>query len=170
MPLVTLVRTSDTAGSSLIGLRCTLVLSSMRWVNAAQGTGSRHTTTLSPGLARSAKEWICLGSPGAVTITKVLDAKLTGSVSVKPALATVSICALSLEAKMSAGAPEVNCIASSDEPAKSKSTVVPGLSVWNFPAGRVNVGFSDAAANTMIDRADDWPCDAERDAGGDLRP
>jgi hypothetical protein len=29
------------------------------------------------------------------------------------------------------------------------------LSAWNFPASRVNVGFSGAAANTMIDCADE---------------
>ena len=142
------------------------MLSSMRWAAAPQGAGSPHTTTLSPGLPRSAKEWICLGSPGGVTITNVSDAKLTGSVSVKPALATVSICALSVEAKMSAVAPEVNRVASSEEPAKSKCTLAPGLSAWNCPASRVNVAFSGAAANTTIDWADDWPGDDERDADG----
>src|SRR5580693_2197064 len=160
-PLVTLVSTSETAGSSLTGVRCTPVLSSMRWVAAPQGAGSPHTTTLSPGLPRSAKEWICLGSPGGVTITNVSDAKLTGSVSVKPALATVSICALSVEAKMSAVAPEVNWVASSEEPAKSKFTLAPGLSAWNCPASSVNVAFSGAAANTTIDLPGDDGCDAD---------
>jgi hypothetical protein len=103
-----------------------------------------------------------------VTITNVLEAKLTGSLPVKPALVTVSICALSAEAKMSALAPWANWFASSEEVAKSKSTVAPGLSVWNFPASRVNVGLSGAAANTMIDVADEWPVDEDGVAEGNF--
>ena len=96
---------------------------------APQGADAWHTATRMSGLARSAKDRICFGSPGAVTITKVLDAKLIGSLPVRSALTTVSIWALSAEAKTSAFAPWANLLASSAEVANSKSTVAPGLSV-----------------------------------------
>jgi hypothetical protein len=86
-------------------------------------------------------------------MTNVLDAKSTGLPAAKPALAIVSICARSADAKTSALAPWVNWVANSEEPAKSKSTPVSGFSVWNCPAIRVNAGFSEAAANTTIDPA-----------------
>jgi hypothetical protein len=42
------------------------------------------------------------------------------------------------------------------------------LSVWNFPASRVNVGLSGAAANTVIDLADEWPVDEDGVAEGNF--
>jgi hypothetical protein len=35
------------------------------------------------------------------------------------------------------------------------------LSVWNFPASRVNAGLSGTAANTTIVVADEWPGDED---------
>src|SRR6476469_4414618 len=55
---------------------------------------------------------------------------------------------VSAEAKTSAGAPWVNWVTRSEEPAKENSTDVPGLSVLNCSPMAVNVDFSEAAANT----------------------
>src|ERR1700743_638708 len=89
-----------------------------------------------------------LGLPGAVTTTNVLDAKLVGLPDNRPALTTVSICAVSADAKTSTVAPWVSCVASSEDPAKSKSTLLPGLSDVNRSLIFVNAGLSDAAAKT----------------------
>lgn len=88
-------------------------------------------TTLTPGLARSAKEPMLRGFPGAVTMTSVLAAKFVGFPASSPALTTVSICAVSADANTSALAPCVSWVASSEEPAKSNSTPLPGLSALN---------------------------------------
>src|ERR1700743_3603660 len=89
-----------------------------------------------------------LGLPGAVTTTNVLDAKLVGLPDNRPALTTVSICAVSAGRKTSTVAPWVSCVASSEDPAKSKSTLLPGWSDVNRSLIFVNAGLSDAAANT----------------------
>src|SRR6201995_5047596 len=154
-PLVTFPSTPDDTDSSLTGLRCTPVLSSMRCAGDPQAADAWHTATRRSGLARSANDRVCFGSPGAVTITSVFDAKLIGSLLVRSALTTVSIWALSAEANTSALAPWLSLFASSDEVAKLKSIAAPGLSVWNFPASRVNAGLSKVAANTTIEWVDD---------------
>ncbi|CNI07791.1 Uncharacterised protein [Mycobacterium tuberculosis] len=106
--MVTLLSTSVTLSSSLTGCSWTPVLSSTRWVADPHGTGFWQITTLSPGLFRSAKDPICFGLPGAVTMTNVLAAKFVGLPFTRPALTTVSICAVSADAKTSAVAPCVN--------------------------------------------------------------
>src|SRR6202035_4151972 len=126
----------------------------MRCAADPHGADAWHTATRRSGLTRSANDRICFGSPGAVTITAGLERRLTGPLPSRAPLTTVSIWALSAEAKMSALAPWVNLFASSDEVAKSKSIVAPGLSVWSLPASRVNAGLSKAAANTTIGWAD----------------
>ncbi|BDB42555.1 hypothetical protein IWGMT90018_30010 [Mycobacterium kiyosense] len=92
--------------------------------------------------------------PGAVTMTNVLVANATGSAASSPALATLSICAVSAEAKTSAVAPWVNWVARSEDPAKLNLTSVPGLSALKRVPIWVNALFSEAAANTTIDRPD----------------
>src|SRR4249919_350274 len=59
------------------------------------------------------------------------------------------------EAKTSAGAPDVICIASAELAAKLNVTFTPGLSVSNCRPSVVNDSVSDAAANTVIDPDND---------------
>ena len=61
---------------------------------------------------------------------------------------------VSAEANTSADAPCVSWVTRSDEPAKLKSTELPGLSVLNCSPISVNVAFRDAAAKTVIDSPD----------------
>src|ERR1700753_4431397 len=98
-------------------------------------------------------------------MTNVLEAKFVGSPANSPALVTVAICAVSADANTSAFAPCVNCVASSEDPPKSKSTPLPGLSVLNCWLIWVNAGLSEAAANTTIDpeACDGWDGDDEGD-------
>src|SRR6478609_8307611 len=96
-------------------------------------------------------------------MVKVLDAKSTGAPSSSPAAAALSMLRVSAEAKTSAGAPWVNWVTRSEEPAKENSTDVPGLSVLNCSPMAVNVDFSDAAANTT--RCP--PCSAVVEEGAD---
>ena len=56
--------------------------------------------------------------------------------------------ATSAEAKTSAGAPSITCLASSDEAAKLKVTDVSGYSSVNAAPSSVNASARDAAANT----------------------
>src|SRR5262249_47541957 len=56
---------------------------------------------------------------------------------------------LSAEANTSAGAPWVNWVTRSDDPAKENSMSAPGLSVLNCSPISVNDFFSDAAAKTI---------------------
>ena len=74
----------------------------MRWVADPHGTGGAQTTTINPGLSRSAKEVMFLGLPGATAMTRVFDAKLTGSPASRPALAALSMFVVSAEANTSA--------------------------------------------------------------------
>ena len=89
------------------------------------------------------------GLPGAVTIVSVLEAKLTGSPASRSAWAALSMFFVSAEANTSAGAPWVNWVTRSEEPAKENSMSVPGLSVLNCSPISVNDFFNDAAAKTM---------------------
>src|SRR6478672_8671095 len=102
-----------------------------------------------PGLARSAKEVMFLGLPGAVTIVRVLLAKLTGSPATNPASTAFVMLLVSAEANTSAGAPAVSWVTRSEEPAKLNVTVEPGFPFWKIVPISVKVAFSDAAANTV---------------------
>src|SRR4249919_3100717 len=59
------------------------------------------------------------------------------------------------EAKTSAGAPDVICIASAELAAKLNVIFTPGLAVSNCWPSVVNDSVSDAAANTVIDPDND---------------
>ena len=89
------------------------------------------------------------GLPGATAMVSVFDAKFTGSPASRPACAALSMFLVSAEANTSAGAPCVNCVTRSEDPAKENSTDAPGLSVLNCSPISVNVFLSDAAANTI---------------------
>ena len=65
---------------------------------------------------------------------------------------------VSAEAKTSAGAPWVIWVTRSEDPAKLRVTLVPGFLDSKSLANSVNVDFSEAAANTVIDP--DNPVDA----------
>lgn len=72
----------------------------------------------------------CLGLPGRVTMTSVLEAKFAGVWASRPALAALVMLLASAEANTSAFAPCVNCSTRDDEPAKLNCTSAPGLSFW----------------------------------------
>src|SRR5579859_4134217 len=66
-----------------------------------------------------------------------------------PPLMATSICLVLAEAKTSAGAPWVICVASWSEPAKLKLTVAPLLAALNLVAISLKASVSEAAANTV---------------------
>src|SRR4029453_9667851 len=65
------------------------------------------------------------------------------------------------EAKTSAGAADVICIASAELAAKLNVTFTPGLAVSNCWPSVVNDSVSDAAANTVIDPDNDGDAELE---------
>ena len=142
--------TSVTEDSSLTGDSWTSAAFSTFSVAAPHGTCGAHTTTWVPGRVRSAKAVMPLGFPGGVTIVSVFVAKLTGDpVTALTSEALVMLLG-SAEANTSAGAPWVSCVARSEDPAKLKTTVVPGWSASNLLPSSVNAFCSEAAANTVI--------------------
>ena len=82
-------------------------------------------------------------------MVSVLEAKVTAGPASRPACSTLLMVLPSAAANTSAGAPWVNCVARSAEPAKENSTSVPGLSVVNCAPMSENAVFSDAAAKTV---------------------
>src|SRR4051812_36126323 len=97
---------------------------------APHGTCSAQRATLVPGRARSANPVMCLGLPFPTAITSWFLAKLTGVPAALPASVTVFMLAGAAEAKTSAGAPWLICVASAELPAKLNVTVAPGPGGW----------------------------------------
>ena len=79
------------------------------------GTSGAQSTTFRSGLARSATPVIPFGLPGATMIWSRFVAKTTGSVPLRLAAVSLSMFAVSAEAKTSAGAPWVICCTSADD-------------------------------------------------------
>src|ERR1700677_1741197 len=92
---------------------------------------------------------MCMGVPGATTMVRVLDAKLTGFPSSSPVWAALSILRVSAEADTSARAPRVSWVTRSEDPAKLNSTEALGLSVLNCSPISVMAALSEAVANTV---------------------
>ena len=90
-----------------------------------------------------------LGFPGGVTMVRVFEAKLTGSLVSRPASTALVMLFVSAEVNTSAGAPWVSWATRSEEPAKLNVTDVPGLSFSKRVPSSVNVDLSEAAANTV---------------------
>src|SRR6478609_1332303 len=118
-------------------------------VAAPHGTCGAQTTTLTSGLARSAKPTMPTGFPGGVTIVRMLPAKLTGVPDTRFAAVALVMLLVSADANTSAGAPAVSWVTRSEDPAKLKVTVDPGFSVWKIVPISVCVAFKEAAANTV---------------------
>ena len=135
--------------SSLTGFNRVPAASCTFCVADPHGTCGAHTTTARPACARSWKEVILFGLPGATTMVSVLEAKVTAGPASRPDCSTLLMVLPSAAANTSAGAPWVNCVARSAEPAKENSTSVPGLSVLNCAPMSENAVFSDAAAKTV---------------------
>ena len=77
-------------------------------------------------------------------------AKITGSVPFSPASVSLSMLAVSAEAKTSAGAPWVICCTSADEASKLKVALASGLASVKASPTAVNDSVSEAAANTVM--------------------
>ena len=119
-----------------------------------------------PFAARSLNDTIFFGFPGAVTIVSVLDAKFTGSPATSFASVALSMFFVSADANTSAGAPCVNWVTRSEDPAKENSMSLPGLSVLNCSPMSVKDFFSDAGAKTQLSAA---RCFRRRRRGGLVR-
>src|SRR5258707_5425732 len=104
-----------------------LVASSTFLVAEPKGNCGGHTTTFRSAPARSAKDATFFGLPGGGTMTRVFDAKFTGSPANSPAWAALSMLLVSAEANTSALAPWVSWVTRSDEPANVNSTFRPQL-------------------------------------------
>ena len=142
--------TSVTDCSSLTGSMSTPVASSTFTAAAPQGTSGAHTTTLTPSLARSANDATPAGLSGGTAISRVLLAKFCGSVAWRSSAVSLSMLAVSAEAKTSAGAPSWICATRSEEPPKLNSTVTPSWLSSNSAPMASNVLVSDAAAYTVM--------------------
>src|SRR6478752_2728396 len=139
---MTLPRTSVTDDSSLTGARVVPVAFSTVAVAAPQGTWGAQTTTFTPGFARSAKALIDAGLDGGTAISRTFVAKLTGAPSTSFASVSLVMFLVSADAKTSAGAPWVICVARSEEPAKFSVIVVPGFFASKSLASLEKVDFS----------------------------
>ena len=129
--------TSVTEFSSLTGFSVTPVAVSTFCVAEPHGTCGAQTTTLTPASARSAKEVISAGLSGGTAISRVLDAKFTGSPFTRLSAVALSMFLVSAEANTSPGAPCCSWVTRSEEPPKLKVTLVPAWEVSNcWPEGR----------------------------------
>ena len=86
------------------------------------------------------------GLPGGVAISRVLDAKSCGSSACRSSAVSLSMLAVSAEAKTSAGAPSWIWETRSEEPPKLNSTVTPSCSSSNSVPISSKVFVSEAAA------------------------
>ena len=77
-------------------------------------------------------------------------AKITGSVPFSPGSVSLSMLAVSAEAKTSAGAPSTICCTSADEASKLKVALASGLASVKASPTAVNDSVSEAAANTVM--------------------
>ena len=148
-PDVTFASTSVTDCSSLTGWMSTPVASSTLTVAAPQGTSGAQTTTLMPSFARSANEATPAGLSGGTAISRVLVAKSSGSAAWRSSAVSLSMLAVSAEAKTSAGAPSWIWATRSEEPPKLNSTVTPSCWASNSVPICSNVLVSDEAAYTV---------------------
>src|SRR5436305_8930661 len=148
-PASTFDGTDSTSCASLAGLSLTLVAFSIFAVAAPQGTCGAHTATVTPGLARSAKEWIFFGLPGGTTMVSTLVTNGFGVPATLPLPSTTFICASLAEANTSAGAPLTICWAKSDEPPKLNRRSALGLAASNWGFNLVNTSVREAAASTV---------------------
>src|SRR5450631_3652298 len=98
-----------------------------------------------------------------------LLAKSVGDVAA-PALTTWSMFLVLAEAKTSAGAPAVICVARPELGPKWQTTRVPGWAASNWAPSLVNASLREAAANTLMvpDSAGVPDTDAEGEAGDTL--
>src|SRR5690349_12241996 len=96
--------------------------------------------------AKSFRPVILPGLPFGTAISRVLLTKLVGV----PLSFTSPMFFGAAEAKTSAGAPSLICLASAELPAKLKVTFVPGCAASKSLPSWVNVPVSDAAANTVM--------------------
>ncbi len=77
-------------------------------------------------------------------------AKITGSVPFSPGSVSLSMLAVSAEAKTSAGAPSMICCTSADEASKLNVALASGLASVKASPTAVNDSVSEAAANTVM--------------------
>src|SRR5262249_50153032 len=131
------------------GLSVMLVAFSIFVVAAPQGTWGAHTTSVTPGLARSAKEWMFFGLPGGTTMVSTLVTNGCGGPASLPLSRTTFICVSFAEAKTSAGAPLTICWPRPDEPPKLNLSSALGLAASNCGFNLVNTSLSEAAASTV---------------------
>src|SRR3954468_17012341 len=147
-PSWTFASVDFTSASRDTGLTATPALPSTVCASAPHGTCGWHSTTLAPGLARSARAPILAGFDGGTAISSTF---LANGVEVFAALASTSCCMFfgDAEANASAGAPWVICWASAELAPKLKVTFVPGWAVSKAWPIAVKDSLSDAAAKTL---------------------
>src|SRR5207237_10565478 len=97
---------------------------------------------LAPGLAGSARAAIGLGLPGATAISKWLPAKTEGDPSTSSASTIFCMFGSSAEAKTSAGAPFVICVARVDDDPKLNEMSAPGTRPSNTAPALGNASVS----------------------------
>src|ERR1700722_13371203 len=115
-PRLTLVTTPPTFCSWLTGLTVTSAFLKMDVARAPHGTSGAQATTLTDELARLATELIWLGLPASTMISPLLLAKSFGVVDARFWSVTVFMFVGLAEAKTSAGAAWVICVASEELP------------------------------------------------------
>src|SRR5581483_2770098 len=147
-PEVTLASVDFTSSSSDLGFTVTPAFCNACRLYAPAGTEGSSSTTTSPGWARSARPVMCLGLPGATTISSLLRAKTRGA-STRPASTSFCMLFWSADANTSAGAPCWIWVTSAWEPAKLYVTVRWGAFEASVAFSAVNASVSDAAANTV---------------------
>src|SRR5215469_708071 len=115
-PSETFVTTPPTFCSWLTGLTVTPAFLKIVVASLPHGTCGAQVTTFRDGLARSATDLIWLGLPASTMISPVLRVNIFGVVDVRLWSVTVVMFVGLAEAKTSAGAPCVICVASDELP------------------------------------------------------
>src|SRR5215469_11436322 len=115
-PRLTLVTTPPTFCSWETGLTVTPAFLNIWVARAPQGTWGAQVTTLRAELARSLTDLMWLGLPASTMISPWLAAKIFGALDVRLWSVTVFMFVGLADAKTSAGAPCVICVASEELP------------------------------------------------------
>src|SRR5690349_5499464 len=90
------------------------------------------------------------GSPFATMMASWLVANTTGALPLRPALVSLSMLAVSAEAKTSAGAPWLICCTSADDASKLNVALAFGYLWPKAVPTSLNESVSDAAAKTVM--------------------
>src|SRR5665647_1965478 len=141
-PSSTLVSVALTSASSVTGVTVRPAAAKTLAATAPHGTAGWQTATLTSALARSARVVTFAGLPGGTAISRTFVANVDG-VSAARAATTASMFLSDADAKTSAGAPSMICVARLELGPKLKVILASGCAASNCLPSVVNDSVRD---------------------------